>query len=107
MWIAVAMMTTDSIVSLLPVVSELVYTLRASYNKASETTSGYDLDGETEPPERLVPTRHALWGLLASALLGTLIIRAVFGKDGIKAWATLVGFVLAALLSVLGCVASF
>jgi hypothetical protein len=101
MWIAVAIMTTDSIVSLLPVVSELVYALRASY-KASETTSGYDLDGETEPPERLVPTRHALWGLLASALLGTLIIRAVFGEDGIKAWATLVGFVLAALLSVLG-----
>jgi len=103
MWIAVAIMTTDSVVSLLPIVSELVYTLRASY-KVSETTSGYDLDGETEPPERLVPARHALWGLLASALLGTLIIRAVFGEDGIKAWATLVGFVLAALLSVLGCV---
>lgn len=103
MWIALAIMTTESIVSLLPVVSELVRALRA-WHKTPETPPAYDLDEEKEPPERLVRTRHTLWGLVISALLGTLIIRAVFGDDGIKAWATLMGFVLAALLSLLGCV---
>lgn len=106
MWVALAIMTTESVTSLLPVASELVRISRA-WHKMSETTHEYDSDGETEPAERLVPMRHALWGLFASALLGTLIIRTVFGADGIKAWATLIGFLLAAFLSFLGCVASF
>jgi hypothetical protein len=106
MWVALAIMTTESIVSLLPVVLELVRALRA-WPETSETSPGYDLDEEKEPPERLVRTRYTLWGLFVSALLGTLIIRVVFGDDGIKAWATLIGFVLAALLSLLGCVVCF
>lgn len=105
MWVALAIMTTESIVSLLPVVSELVRALRAQ--PETSDTPGRDLAEETEPPERLVPMRHAFWGLFASALLGTLIIRAVFGADGIKTWATLIGFALAALLSLLGYVTSF
>ena len=57
---------------------------------------------ECETEDRLVPTRWVVWGLAGSVVLGTALVWLVFGDEGIKPWATLVGFVMGGLLSVLG-----
>lgn len=104
MWIALAIMTTESVISLVPVVAEFLRTIRKVYlhSKNDTTEEDEDEDEENEPPSRLVPTKWALWGLIISAIGGTLIIRAAFGKEGIKPWASIIGFVLATVLSLLG-----
>lgn len=102
MWIALAIMTTESLVSLAPVAAEIVRNLRGL--RADTDVSAED--EEKEPPERLVPIKWSLWGGIISALLGTLVIRAVFGSDGIKPWASIIGFILASLLSLLAYVSA-
>lgn len=101
MWIALAIMTTESIVSLVPVVSDFFHTLHKWYDPSSDV---YTEDDDTETSERLVPTKWAVWGIISSAILGTGIICFIFGASAIKPWASLIGFVLAALLSLLGLV---
>lgn len=59
-------------------------------------------DMETEPPERLVPLSWVWTGLSASAILGVVLVWAVFGNEGIKPWATALGLLLASVLSLLG-----
>ena len=79
---------------------------------------------EVEAEERLVPQSWVLSGIAASILIGTVLVWLVFGADGIKPWATILGFgisvassitidisyiyfqVMGAILSVLGCVSS-
>lgn len=101
MWIALAIMTTESVISLIPVVGEFLRTLQRAYS--DHVLEGEeDEDEENEPPTRLVPTKWAVWGLILSAIGGTIIIRAVFGKEGIKPWASIIGFILATVLSLLG-----
>lgn len=102
MWIALAIMTTESIVSLIPVISDSVRQIRRLHSHSSNSDYTVMEEEDPEPPQRLVPTRWALWGLVGSAFFGTIIIRLVFGTQGINPWASLVGFVLAALLSLLG-----
>ncbi len=58
--------------------------------------------GETETEDRLVPTKWVLVGLVLSISIGTLLVWIVFGDEGIKPWATFLGFVLGGMLSIIG-----
>ncbi|KAL1724312.1 OPT oligopeptide transporter protein-domain-containing protein [Schizophyllum commune] len=153
LWTSLAIMCTDSLVSLLPVIYEYIvdvyFRLRsgghrsfaggyappssgrsasagptnrsvssdrhpfgaypnpshpsASYSNASHSNEYYNKeDSEVETPDRLVPYSWVLGGLGASVLFGMILVWAVFGHEGIKPWATLLGFALGGLLSVLG-----
>ena len=95
LWVALAIMCADSLVSLLPVVYDFI--VKYAY-------PGEDDDVEVEPEERLVPLQWVAWGTGVSVLVGTVLVWLVFGNDGIKPWATVIGFVVGALLSVLGSV---
>lgn len=96
MWIALAIMTTESIVSLIPVLTSFI-----SRPSSSEVETDEDHEDD-EPPSRLVPVKWALWGLILSGVGGTILIRILFGPNGFHIPAGLVGFVLAAVLSLLG-----
>ncbi|KAJ7707644.1 OPT oligopeptide transporter protein-domain-containing protein [Mycena rosella] len=96
LWTSLAIMCADSLVSLLPVLAEYVTGL---FPRGQQTVKE-DYDVETE--DRLVPMTWVVGGLLVSVVLGTFLVWIVFGNDGIKPWATLLGFILGGLLSVLG-----
>jgi hypothetical protein len=102
LWIALAIMCADSLVSLLPVVWELV-TVQLRHNGALRLQEAADENDtsnkETETADRLVPTRWVLFGLAGSIVVGTLLIWIVFDE---KPWATMIGFVVGSALSVLG-----
>ncbi|OCF41916.1 oligopeptide transporter 8 [Kwoniella heveanensis CBS 569] len=127
LWVALAIMIAESIISLLPItISYLTvvyrhYTQRStgpkifarssSPRQSSETedddyydplSDHEDDDPEVEPAERLVPGSWIKSGLVASAVLGVGLVWLVFGKDGIHPWATAVGLVLASMLSLIG-----
>lgn len=102
LWVSLAIMCADSLISLLPVIAETFY--KKVWRGAITLPNG-DADAEekeVEPPERLVPMRWVAWGLGGSVVFGTVLVWAVFGDEGIKPWATLIGFVMGGLLSVLG-----
>ncbi|KAJ7475901.1 OPT oligopeptide transporter protein-domain-containing protein [Mycena latifolia] len=96
LWTSLAIMCADSLVSLLPVLAEYVMGL---FPRGGQTVKE-DYDTETE--DRLVPNSWVVSGVLVSVVLGTFLVWVVFGNDGIKPWATFLGFVLGGLLSVLG-----
>ena len=101
LWVSLAIMCSDSVVSLVPVVVELVQ------EKVWRTFRGQNSDmapetKEVETEDRLVPMSWVVWGLSGSVVLGTILVWLVFGDEGIKPWATLIGFVMGGLLSVLG-----
>lgn len=98
LWTSLAIMCADSLVSLLPVLAEYVTGLFPRREQANHIKEDYD----TETEERLVPGSWVVGGVLVSVVLGTFLVWIVFGHDGIKPWATLLGFVLGGLLSVLG-----
>ncbi|KZP11045.1 OPT superfamily oligopeptide transporter [Athelia psychrophila] len=99
LWVSLSIMCADSVVSLLPVIAEIAQKfLPGRIALAAETQD----DGECETEDRLVPLAWVLWGLGGSVVVGTALVRVVFGQEGIKPWATLVGFVVGGLLSVLG-----
>lgn len=97
LWTALGIMCADSFVSLLPVLIDYAAGLFSKRDKNSETTHH-----ETEPENRLVPSPWVLGGLLASISAGTILVWAVFGHDGIKPWATVLGYILGAMLSIFG-----
>ncbi|CDZ98057.1 Tetracycline resistance protein TetB/drug resistance transporter [Phaffia rhodozyma] len=130
LWVALAIMISESMISLIPIV---IATIRPyiSYRKQRSSSSvftrvpasdrgeayvdphmfdddeeggeGSDTNNEEyETEDRLVPLNWVVIGLMGSAFLGVVLIRALFGPDGIKPWATALGFVLACLLSLLG-----
>lgn len=103
LWVSLAIMCTDSLVSLLPVIYEIVVEkiLPASIS-LSGSHGGLKEDKEVETDDRLVPMSWVLWGTGASVVVGTLLVWLVFGDEGIKPWATVVGYLIGALLSVLG-----
>ena len=86
-------MCSDSIVSLMPMLVEFVTQSRESHD-------GSD-DFEVETPDRLVPLRWVYWGFGTSVTVGTFMLWTVFGSDGIKPWASLLGYMIGGLLSVL------
>ncbi|RDX44005.1 oligopeptide transporter [Lentinus brumalis] len=103
LWVSLAIMCSDSLVSLVPVVAEILHTkvyLRLTGARSADADSKESK--EVESDDRLVPTAWVLWGLAGSIVLGTVLVWAVFGDEGIKPWATLVGFIMGGLLSVLG-----
>lgn len=61
---------------------------------------------DTETLDRLVPARWVVMGLVSSITFGTLLVWAVFGHEGIRPWATVIGFLMGGVLSLLGCVCS-
>ncbi|EJD48943.1 OPT superfamily oligopeptide transporter [Auricularia subglabra TFB-10046 SS5] len=96
LWVALAVMCADSLVSLVPVAWELLH------DYLQKHTGARGEDDEDEPPERLVPVKWVLGGVAGSIVLGTFLVWLVFGNEGIKAWATVIGFGIGCLLSVLG-----
>jgi hypothetical protein len=92
-------MTSDSLVALIPTVWRYVSKLVAVDDHES------DHDPEVETDSRLVPSRWVLWGIVCSIVAGIILVRLIFGNEGIKPWATLLSFGLGALLSILGYVA--
>ncbi|CAL1715806.1 unnamed protein product [Somion occarium] len=99
LWTSLAIMCTDSLVSLGPVIGEIVYA--RLLRRSTSLDEGKD-DKEVETEDRLVPMRWVLWGLGGSIVLGTILVWLVFGDEGMKPWATFLGFVMGGLLSVLG-----
>ncbi|KAJ3003405.1 hypothetical protein NUW54_g5316 [Trametes sanguinea] len=102
LWVSLAIMCSDSVISLVPVMYELLYTkLWKGFTGSADGPTGKD-SKEDETEDRLVPTRWVIWGLCGSIVSGTLLVWLVFGHDGIKPWATFIGFIMGGLLSVLG-----
>ncbi|ORY20306.1 OPT oligopeptide transporter protein-domain-containing protein [Naematelia encephala] len=126
LWVALAIMIAESIISLIPITLSYATTLLRHHRQRSAgpkvfqpsnsprasnvTEDDYfdpqpddaDEDPEHEPPERLVPLSWVSWGLGASGVLGVVLVWYVFGQDGIHPWATAVGLVLASVLSIIG-----
>lgn len=99
LWTSLAIMCTDSLVSLVPVVYEIIVD---KLWRSSAGDHGKD-DKELEAEERLVPMKWVVWGTAGSVVVGTILVWVVFGHEGIKPWATIIGYIMGALLSVLGC----
>ena len=96
-------MLVDSCVSLLPVVAQYFADLLPA--RVSYAVYGGDLDKEDcecETEDRLVPVTWVVGGLGGSVVIGTVLVWLVFGDEGIKPWATLIGFVMGGLMSILG-----
>ncbi|KAG8906328.1 hypothetical protein FRB99_007108 [Tulasnella sp. 403] len=110
LWIALAVMCAESVVSLVPFAFEFARDLTkasvafwrpgTSLNGDTLTNNGHDEDPETE--DRLVPTPWILWGMGASVVFGTFMVWLVFGSTGIKPWATVLSFMIGTVLGLLG-----
>lgn len=102
LWTSLAIMCADSVVSLLPVIYEYVGdTIKHTTGKGHIESKE---DHEVETPDRLVPMKWVASGLAVSVVVGTALVWVVFGNEGIKPWATVLGFVFGGMLSILGCV---
>jgi hypothetical protein len=107
LWVALAIMTVDSLTSLLPVVGEFISQISHMVYKTADSQTHFGrgaASNEVEPPSRLVPTRWIVSGLIFSVTSGTIIVWLLFGSEGIKPWATFLGFVLGGGMSLLGSV---
>ncbi|KAL1407604.1 OPT superfamily [Vanrija albida] len=120
LWVALAIMIAEAVISLLPIVVQRISIIQSHYRQRTQrggvfiaedddrTEDGYfdpvedDEEPEHEPPERLVPLSWVYIGLAASAVLGVGLVWVVFGSDGIHPWATAIGLVLASVLSLIG-----
>jgi len=99
LWVSLAIMCADSIVSLIPVVAESVISAARGWTPL-ETQDNTD-DLEVETPERLVPPQWVYWGFGASVILGSIVLWTIFGSEGIRPWASLLGYAIGGLLSIL------
>lgn len=99
LWVSLAIMFSDSIVSLMPMVGEFLTS--AAQGRTSRETHDDTDDLELETPERLVPLRWVYWGFGISVVLGTIALWMIFGSEGIKPWASLLGYLIGGLLSIL------
>ncbi|KAH9848445.1 OPT oligopeptide transporter [Lenzites betulinus] len=104
LWVSLAIMCSDSVISLVPVMYEIAYTKiwRPAIGLRDDEDSAAKENKEVETDDRLVPTQWVIWGLGGSIVLGTVLVWLVFGHQGIKPWATFIGFIMGGLLSVLG-----
>ncbi|KAF8627075.1 hypothetical protein AX17_006414 [Amanita inopinata Kibby_2008] len=100
LWISLGIMCADSLISLLPVLFEYSGDLLRQRKNDDELSAKED--HETETPDRLVPNSWVISGLFASIIFGTVLVWLVFGKEHIKPWATVLGFMLGGLLSIIG-----
>ena len=87
LWVSLAIMCADSLVSLLPVIFEIIHIKiwRAYFRplSADDVDAGKE-SNESETEDRLVPTRWVVWGLAGSPVLGTALVWLVFGDEGIQ-----------------------
>ncbi|OAX35662.1 OPT superfamily oligopeptide transporter [Rhizopogon vinicolor AM-OR11-026] len=103
LWVSLAIMCADSLISLLPIAYEYFADLLALYSTAKVGDGGeMHEDHEVETADRLVPVKWVINGLIGSICVGTILVWILFGNDGIKPWATLIGFLMGGLLSILG-----
>jgi len=102
LWVSLAIMCADSLVSLLPIAYEYFARLLVLYGPAKFSKNELHEDYELETSDRLVPVKWVINGLIVSIMVGTILVWMVFGNDGIKPWATLIGFLMGGLLSILG-----
>jgi uncharacterized oligopeptide transporter (OPT) family protein len=104
LWISLAIMCADSFVSLLPFINEFL--VDTVWNQVIRSTPGDNTatkeDHEVETEDRLVPLNWVVIGLVISTVAGTILVRIVFGNEGIKPWATVIGFAIGGMLSLLG-----
>lgn len=104
LWTSLAIMCADSFVSLLPAISE--YLMGVVRNRATRNIFGDHADTkedhEIETEDRLVPSNWVVVGLVVSVVAGTVLVRVVFGNESIKPWATILGFAIGGILSILG-----
>lgn len=99
LWVSLAIMCADSIVSLIPVAVEFFTSTARGWTSRGTQNDTDDLELET--PERLVPLRWVYWGLGASVVFGSIVLRTIFGDEGITLWASLLGYAIGGLLSIL------
>ncbi|KLT46468.1 OPT superfamily oligopeptide transporter [Cutaneotrichosporon oleaginosum] len=122
LWVALAIMIAESVISLAPITVQYarglwerreaaearahVFTTPDSPDEAAERDGYMDMpeddEPENEPPERLVPGSWVSFGLMGSGVLGVWGVWYVFGSDGIHPWATALGLVLASVLALIG-----
>uniref|UniRef100_A0A8H7Y0F4 Oligopeptide transporter n=1 Tax=Psilocybe cubensis TaxID=181762 RepID=A0A8H7Y0F4_PSICU len=104
LWISLGIMCSDSLVSLLPVVFEYLEDGLRHWRRDYSVVEGLgqSKSHETETKERLVPNSWVIIGLFLSVFIGTILVWIVFGNEGIKPWATLLGFILGGMLSIIG-----
>jgi len=106
LWVSLGIMCADSLVSLVPVAIEFITDIIWSRKKRYSALGESHENNETETEDRLVPNSWVATGLFVSIVVGTFLVWVVFGDEGIKPWATLCGFVLGGLLSIIGWVFS-
>lgn len=106
LWTSLGIMCADSVVSLIPVIADYVNDLLSKRKDYSAVDDVNFITYETETEDRLVPMSWVLTGVTASVIAGTILVWVVFGHDGIKPWATILGFVLGSMLSIIGYVSS-
>lgn len=103
LWVSLAIMISESVISLLPIAISYSESLAARVQQArTGVASVRSEEDEVEPQERLVPTSWVSVGLAVSSVLGIVLVWVIFGNEGIRPWATALGLVLASVLSVLG-----
>ncbi|PPR00882.1 hypothetical protein CVT24_000367, partial [Panaeolus cyanescens] len=101
LWISLGIMCADSVISLLPVVFEYTINSVRNYRRGGYTELS-SRNHETETEDRLVPTSWVIIGVISSISVGTVLVWVVFGEEGIKPWATLLGYILGGFLSIIG-----
>lgn len=105
LWVSLAIMCADSFVSLSPIISQYftqIVSRRGTYPDYQGEDSKEDHEVETQ--DRLVPNSWVVSGLAISVVIGIVLVWVVFGSEGIKPWATFLGFVMGGMLSILGLV---
>lgn len=98
LWVALAVMCAESVVSLMPVVVEFAL----GVGKALRGITGDGEDDEDESEDRLVPVSWVIRGIAGSVVVGTAVVWLIFGADGIRPWATVVAFAVGSVLGLLG-----
>ncbi|KAG8759591.1 hypothetical protein FRC12_009722, partial [Ceratobasidium sp. 428] len=101
LWVSLAIICADSFVSIIPTVYHLLKSAYMMLVSKRLVVIGEEVP-EDEPESRLVPDKWVWGGLAASVLVGTILVWVVFGYEGIKPWATILGFLIGGVLSHLG-----
>ncbi|QRV89685.1 OPT oligopeptide transporter protein [Ceratobasidium sp. AG-Ba] len=101
LWVSLAIICADSFVSITPTIYRIGKSAYISIVSKRVTVVEEDVP-EDEPDSRLVPNNWVWGGLLVSITLGTILVWVVFGYEGIKPWATVLGFMIGGVLSHLG-----
>lgn len=109
LWVALAVMCSEAVISLIPVALEFFASLKGPLLRrfgSAPSDSDASAEDDDETMQRLVPVTWVAWGTLLTVTLGTTAVWIIFGNEGIKVWATILAFAISSVLSLLGCVSS-